>query len=152
MREVARRARTTTPTLYERFKDRDALLWGLTFRVQAEILARVNKAKTAEEISKILFDFFVEFPGRLDLLTEYWPKFVISSHPKPVFEKVTRLLMEQRGCTSRGAQETAFSLMALLLGAAMLIRAAGEDSPITQQIRHSSLRAARVLCAQVLAK
>ena len=42
MREVAKAAGTTTPTLYERFKDRDALLIGVLDRVAYDMLARMQ--------------------------------------------------------------------------------------------------------------
>ena len=143
MREVAKRARTTTPTLYERFQDREALLWGVVARVQDDLLQCVRDAESLERMAEILLGYFAKFPGRLDLMNQYWPRIMGSDHPKPVLEFARKKFSSAMG------DERAFSLMALLIGTAMMMHVAGQESPVSNALRNSSLKAARVLCREM---
>ena len=146
MREVARRAKTTTPTLYERFQDREALLWAVVTLVQAHVYGCVAEAASVEQMAAIIIDYLAGFPGRLDLVNQYWPKLMSSGHPKPVLELTKRKLMEDEKCTAAAAEKTAIALTALLLGTAVLMRTAGENTPESKALNASSLRAVRSIC------
>ena len=146
MREVAKRANTTTPTLYERFEDREALLWAVVAHVQSDVYGRVANADSLKQISEIIICYLGEFPGRLDLMNRYWPKIVISQWPKPVFELAKKKLIAEKKCSADTAEEVAYSLAALLFGTTILMRTAGQDSPISRKVQESSLKAVQVLC------
>lgn len=146
MREVARLARTTTPTLYGRFHDREALLWALVARVQADMYRCVADAPSLEQISEILIRYFADFPGRMDLMNHYWPKLMHSDRPKPVLELARKKMREEKKDAVTIGDERAFALMALVLGTAMLMKTAGKNSPASKIVKQSSLKAVQVIC------
>jgi len=148
MRDVAKRAGTTTPTLYERFRDRESLLWGLIERIQADIYPLVADAKTLPEMADILIRYMRVHPGRLDIMHQHWPKMMFSQHPKPVFELAIRKLIEEKNHSPKAATEKAYSLTALLFGTTLLIRNAGPQSDVALAVWKSSLKAVQMLCEE----
>jgi AcrR family transcriptional regulator len=145
MRDVARRAGTTTPTLYERFDSRESLLWALLAVVQQDIYGRVCSSATIEDVADSLLAYFHDFPGRFDLMNQYWPKMMCTERPRPTFDFVTLKLMEQTGCTAPVATETTYSLTALVIGTVVLRRTAGEDTPVAKALLSNSIKAVRAI-------
>jgi len=142
MRDVARGANTSTTTLYERFADRQALLWGLVAKVQADIHQRVLPARSVEELIAAVEQYLEEYPNRLDLCNRYWSEIMTSGRPRPVFELAKGLLISTRGFDPESAEQVALSLAALLIGTAVLRRKAG-DGNLADALLSSSLRAAK---------
>lgn len=146
MREVARRAGTTTPTLYERFRDREDLLWSVVSRVQQDVYNCVVGTSSIEEMAEIIVHYLGNAPGRLDLMNQYWPKIMSTGRSKPVFELAKQRLMEARNRSEECAEQIAYSLAALLFGTTSLMRTAGDDYLVSKMVKESSLNAVRVLC------
>jgi AcrR family transcriptional regulator len=73
---VAKAAGTTTPTLYERFKDRDALLVGVLDRVADEMLVRLQPIPSVEGMAEEFLRFCPQFERSLKrdgiILVKYW--------------------------------------------------------------------------------
>jgi AcrR family transcriptional regulator len=146
MREVARRAGTTTPTLYERFGDREALLWAMVTMVQGDVYRCVADAHSVEKMAEIVGEYLSDFTGRLDLVNQYWPRLMSTDRPKPVLELAKRKLIEERKCSAKIAEETAFSLTALVVGTAMLLRTAGPNTLVAKELGESTRKAIRAIC------
>ncbi|HUN89988.1 MAG TPA: helix-turn-helix domain-containing protein [Terriglobales bacterium] len=141
MRDVARAAGTTTPTLYARFRDREALLWALVTRVNDEVFRRVEKAKSAEQIGETLVRYLVTFPTHAELISRSWPLVMNSARPKPVMDFAKKLMMQQHQFTSVQAERTAIAMFAQVFGMAILIRNAGEKNPVSKTLFQTSRKA-----------
>ena len=57
MRAVARFAHTTTPTIYQRFKDKSALMSAMRARAQQRLLDAINPACSIAAALQIALDF-----------------------------------------------------------------------------------------------
>ena len=145
MREVAKGAKTTTPTVYERFADREALVWRVVNVVTLDIYQRVEHAKSIKDLIEGIDSYLDEHPNRVELVNRYWPVIMSTSRPKPVFELACKLLMETRGCDRRTAAEMAMSLAALLVGTIMLRRSAG-NSKVAKDLTASRVKAVNAIC------
>lgn len=145
MREVAKGAETTTPTVYERFADREALVWGVVTVVTREIYEDVEHAKSIEDLIEGIDSYLDQHPNRVELVNRYWPVIMSTSRPKPVFELACKLLRETRGFDSRTAAEIAMSLAALLIGTVMLRRSAG-NAKVARDLTASRLKAVDAIC------
>lgn len=141
MRDVAKAAGTTTPTLYARYRDREALLWALVTRVNDEVFRRVENAKSAEQIGEILVHYLVTFPTHAELISRSWPQVMNSDRPKPVMNLAKKLMMREHKFTSAEAERTAIAMFAQVFGMAILIRNAGPDNPVSKTLLHTSRKA-----------
>jgi len=147
MREVARRARTSTPTLYERFYERETLLWALVDLLQADMYREVQGSSSLPEMSAILLDYASRYPGRLDLMSQYWPRLLGTDRPKPTLELAKKHFVESLRYEPADADEAAQALAALLIGTATLMRNAAPAA--ADGLRQAALRAVREMCRRV---
>ena len=141
MRDVAKAAGTTTPTLYDRYRDREALLWALVTRVNDEVYRRVEKAKSVEQVGEILVRYLVTFPTHAELISRSWPLVMNSDRPKPVMDLAKKLMMREHKCTAAEAERTAIAMFAQVFGMAILIRNAGEENPVSKTLFQTSRKA-----------
>ncbi|MGB7027680.1 MAG: helix-turn-helix domain-containing protein, partial [Candidatus Acidiferrum sp.] len=72
MRAVAKAARTTTPTLYERFSDKHDLINFLRTRARQRMFAALQPAKTTMEACRLGLEFTVANGNEYLLLTSDW--------------------------------------------------------------------------------
>jgi AcrR family transcriptional regulator len=146
MREVAKAAGTTTPTLYERFKDRDALLIGVLDRVAYDMLARMQPKNSVEGMCEVFLEYCVDYPNRLDVLHKVWPHTIPTDRKRPTYDLAVKRLREQHGHSGKKADEIASVLMALLLGTAVLMLGAGSKTKFAGKSRRIGLKAVRTIC------
>jgi len=67
MRAVARAARTNTPAVYRRFKDKKDIQRALLLRIRQDVIAEMEKAKTAAEACERYLDFALNHPYEYEL-------------------------------------------------------------------------------------
>jgi AcrR family transcriptional regulator len=148
MRGVAKAAGTTTPTLYERYRDRDDILRALRLQTRAELFASLCRTRSLTQACQrylefahghrhayqVLFDGFAQPPS----LHEPWPSF-----------NLMRLRLAQRlGGDPRKQTRLMLSLWSLLHGTAMLLVRGGVAGPLRTQMTHSCLDAVEAIVAQ----
>src|SRR5271165_5014323 len=97
MRSVAKQAGTTTPTVYQRFQDREALLAALVLRGEQELLAALLSQRKAEKMVAEFLRFSCEHPNRFDLNAETFGGRLARGDPMPLFELLKSRLQEQTG-------------------------------------------------------
>jgi AcrR family transcriptional regulator len=146
MRQVARAARTTTPTIYERFEDHEAILFALFSRVRAELLPLLRQSKSASEMGEVFLDYGCRHPHRLELIHTVWPKVLSTADPKPALELFRQRLRSEFGHSRRKAEEISLLLIALLIGTAVLMLGAEVESTTAKELRRAGMRAFRILC------
>ena len=65
MRAVAKAAGTTTPTVYERYQDRDDILRALRLKTRSELFSALTRTRTLREAIQRQLDFALEHTSRL---------------------------------------------------------------------------------------
>ena len=146
MREVAKAAGTTTPTLYERFKDRDALLIGVLDRIAYDMLDRMQSTKSVEGLCEVFLEYCVDYPNRLDLLHKVWPNTIPTERKRPTYDLAVSLLQSEQGHSVKKANEIASAIIAVLMGTAILMIGGGANGAFAEQSRRLGLRAVRAIC------
>src|ERR1700675_4022727 len=125
MRAVARAARTTTPTLYERFSHKSDLL---------TLLPRPAR-----------FIFFTAPPYDYRLISEDWAIAFARKEHMPSFEFIKAKLARQLGGAPDRHAHLALSLVALLHGTATLLHPSGVHKKISRDFRHACISACQSL-------
>ena len=121
MRAVAKAAGTTTPTVYERYHDRDDLLRALRLKTRSELFASLSETRTLREAIEKYVEFALERPhayevlfdgvGRPPSLHERWPSFNLMR------ERLAKMLAG----TAREHNRLMMAIWELMHGTAMLI-------------------------------
>jgi len=95
LRAVAREAGTTTPTLYKRFRNKEALRLALAHRFREELTADVLSSSSIEQTHRRYLAYVEAHPREYDLLRLSWGHFF--STPRPVRGWLTRQLAARFG-------------------------------------------------------
>jgi AcrR family transcriptional regulator len=130
MRAVARAAKTNTPAVYRRFRDREDLVKGLLLRIVGRLRGRFNQAETLEEIAEAYVEYALSAPHEYELFFSHGrllspPKGRGSARPiresRPNFAFVEQLLAKRLGGTPEDHTQLALTLWALAHGTAMML-------------------------------
>src|SRR5216683_93082 len=131
MRAVALASGTTTPTLYERFSNKNDLLSLLRRRV---------------------LDFFAAHPNDFRLISEDWAIAFSRKEHMPSFEFLKRSLATQLGGKPDQHIPVALALVALLHGTATLLHSVDIHKKISRDFRRACISACAALIQAASAK
>ena len=145
MRSVASAAGTTTPTLYQRFDDRDALLAVMVDMIQDETMAKLRPARSVEGMVKVFIMFFRRHPRRFDLMVDTFGARLATAEPTPVFEMLQELLTKEIGIRGRQREDLALAIASLAIGTVRGMTAVGSDTRRGEDLRRVALSALRML-------
>jgi AcrR family transcriptional regulator len=132
MREVAKAAGTTTPTLYERFRDRDALLDAITDVHRDRLLAMLSPDDSLEKAGARFLAYCRKCPNAVDLLLKRIAANLKSKKPGPMYEQVRSNLVKLHGLGSREAEELTLASSSMVFGTALLCSTLGAGSAATE--------------------
>jgi len=147
MRAVAQAAKTNTPAVYRRFRDRDDILRALVQRTRQEFGALAEQAASPEEAGEVYLDFALSHPHEYELFYQHEYELFYSrssSHKgnkpgRPGVEIIKRKLAERFGGSPDDYTRLTVALWMLAHGAAMLL--------IAKTIRPRDLKTARAVFA-----
>lgn len=125
MRAVAKAAKTTTPTLYERFKDKRDLLTFLRERARQRMFERIKDAESAKEACEIGLEFMLANGNEFRLLVSDWAIRRGRQEYLPSFDFLKQRLAADLGGTPQDHEEVALALVALINGAAFMVGTEG---------------------------
>lgn len=145
MRAVARAAGTTTPTLYERFRDKDDLMALLRRRARLNLFSAIKPSRSPVDACRNALDFFAAHPNEFRLITEDWAIEFARREPMPSFELMKQRLANYLGGTPARHTHLALALVALLHGTATLLHAEDVHERISRDFRHSCISACETL-------
>lgn len=145
MRSVAAAAETTTPTLYERFADRDALVRAIVSLTQDEIIAAVQSCRTVEGFVLASIEFFCRYPRRFDLAVDTFGARFGKSEPQPVVALLRVVLAGQTGVRGRKLEDLVLAVVSLTLGTIRGMIATGSDTRRATELRRASISAMKLL-------
>jgi AcrR family transcriptional regulator len=154
MRTVARAARTNTPAVYRRFKDRQDLVRGLLLRIVSRTRREFEAVTTIEEISEAYLDSALREPHEYELFYSYArylspPK--VSGQPKPIretrpnFAFVEGQLAHRLGGRPEDHTYLALALWAALHGTSMLLLSKAVPEGHEDELRQACRFAVRAL-------
>lgn len=135
MRAVAKKAGTTTPTVYHRFKDKRDLAELVRERAVEKLVKAIAPADSPEQTCERLLDFAVANRNLYRLFTADWAVRLGRNAPKPSFEMIKKRLAERLGGVPEDHWELAMALGALVHGTATMLLADGVDESIARSLR-----------------
>ena len=145
MRAVARAAGTTTPTLYQRFRNKRDLKHFLEERARQKMFEALQPARTAAEVCENALDFISSHMNEYRLLTTDWGIRYAEKVPMRSLEYLRQVLAKELGGKPGEHEELSFQLFALVHGTALLRPM--ENETTAQALRESCLKACSVLMA-----
>ena len=145
MRAVARTAGTTTPTLYQRFRDKRDILELLRKRAQEIMFSYMRRAHSCEEFCLRYFEFALKHSNEYQLIHADWVVRLAKEEPRPSFELLKRSLADRLGGAPEQHAGLALALAALLHGTATLLLTKGVPERISRELRHACVAAFETL-------
>jgi len=145
MRAVARASGTTTPTLYERFSNKEDLLSLLRRRARLNLFSAIKLSRTPAQACRRVLDFFVAHPNDYRLISEDWAIAFARKEDMPSFEFLKRSLALQLGSKPDRHTPVALALVALLHGTATLLHSANSHQKISRDFRSACVSACESL-------
>lgn len=145
MRAVARAAETTTPTVYERFRDKDDILQSLRARAQRNLYDSIKPSRSLAELCPRYFDFALKHPNEYDLLHTDWAHRFARSESLLSFDLLKTRLAERLGGTPGEHVRLALALAALVHGASMILLTKGIEDVVAREIREATTEAFEAL-------
>jgi AcrR family transcriptional regulator len=130
MRAVARAARTNTPAVYRRFKDREDLVRGLLRRIAAQIREHFETSETIEEMAEAYVDYALRLPHEYELFYTHASTLSVPRgsgrlrpirESRPNFAFVEGLLARRLGGSPEDHTQLALAIWATLHGTTMLL-------------------------------
>lgn len=130
MRAVARAAKTNTPAVYRRFKDREDLIRALLLRIAGRIREHFERGETMEEMAEAYVDFALKLPNEYQLFYAHSrllsvPRRRGETRPiretRPNFAFTEQVAARQLGGLPEDHTRLALQLWAMLHGTVMLL-------------------------------
>jgi AcrR family transcriptional regulator len=137
MRAVAKAAATTTPTVYERYRDRDDILTALRLQTRRDLFAALSRTGTLREAVQRYLDFALGHSHAYEVLFDGVGKSPSLHEPWPSFNLMRERLAKRLGGTPREHTRLMLALWSLMHGAAMLIIRGRFEGPLRAQAVHT---------------
>ena len=141
MRAVAKAAGTTTPTVYERYRDRGDILRALRIKTRNELFAVMSRTRTVREAFEGQLLFALENRHAYEVLFDGVGKPPSLHEPWPTFNLLRDRMAKRLGGTAREHTRLMLAMWSLLHGAAMLIIRGEFEGALRTQTVHACLDA-----------
>lgn len=148
MRGVAQAAGTTTPTLYERYRDRNDILRAVRLRTRADLFATLCQTRSLSQAFERYLEFALEHPHAYEVLFDGFAQPPSLHESWPSFNLLRMRLAERLGGTPREHTRLMLSLWSLMHGTAMLLIRGQVSDPLLTQMFHACLDAVEAIVAQ----
>lgn len=145
MRAVAKAAKTTTPTLYERFRDKHDLIEFLRERARQRIFEAVQPATTALEMCRLGLAFTLIHGNEYLLFSADWGERLGRNVPMPSYELLKEKLAQDIGGSPEEHAQLALTLVFQLHGTAMVLQAEGVKPQVSRRLQELCLNACQAL-------
>lgn len=154
MRAVAKAARTNTPAVYRRFKDREDLIRGLLLRIAARIRTYFEQGETLEGMAEAYIEFALKMPNEYQLFYSHvglltpkkgrrTPRPIRESRPNFAF--VEQTAAKEMGGSPEDYTCLALELWSLLHGTTMLLLSKSIPEGHEAELRNACRAAVRAL-------
>lgn len=133
MRAVAKAAGTTTPTVYERYRDRDAILRALRLQTRRDLYAALSRTKTLREAIQGHLDFALKHRHAYEMLFDGVARPPSLHEPWPSFNLFRERVAKKVGGSPREQTRLMLAIWSLMHGTAMLIIRGGFEGALRTQ-------------------
>jgi AcrR family transcriptional regulator len=147
MRAVAKAARTTTPTVYERFRDREDILRALRLKTRQELFHELSRTRTLAQACQAYLEFALKHREAYGVLFDRIAQPPSLHEPWPSFNLFRQRLARRLGGTPRTHTRLMLSLWALMHGTAMLVNRGGAEGALRRQMFHACIDACEAIIA-----
>lgn len=137
MRAVAKAAGTTTPTVYERYQDRDDILRALRLETRRELFATLSRTRTLQEAIQGHLQFALEHSHAYEVLFDGVGKPPSLHEPWPSFNLIRERVAQQIGGRPREHNRLILAIWCLMHGTAMLIIRGKFEGALRAQAIHA---------------
>lgn len=141
MRAVAKAAGTTTPTVYERYRDRDDILRALRLRTRQELFATLSRTRTLREAVERQIDFALEHSHAYEVLFDNVARPPSLHEPWPSFNLMRERVAKRVGGTAHQNTRLMLAVWSIMHGAAMLIIRGRFEGELRAQTVHACIDA-----------
>src|ERR1700687_6504137 len=121
MRAVAKAAGTTTPTVYERYRDRDDILRALRLETRRELFAAVSQTRTLRQAVERHLQFALEHSHGYEVLFDGVGKPQSLHEPSPTFNLMRDRIATRLGGKPREHTRLMLAGLALMHGTAIAV-------------------------------
>lgn len=139
MRAVAKAAGTTTPTVYERYRDREAIKRALRLKTRRELFTALSRTCSLREAIERQLQFALENTFSYEVLFDGVGRPPSLHEPWPSFNLMRERLAEEIGGTPRDHNRKILAIWSLMHGTAMLIIRGGFEGMLRTQAIHACL-------------
>jgi AcrR family transcriptional regulator len=133
MRAVAKAAGTTTPTVYERYRDRDDILRTLRLQTRSELYAALRRTRTLRQAIREHLEFALHHRHAYEMLFDGVARPPSLHEPWPSFNLIRERVAKKVGCHPRQQTRLMLAIWSLMHGAAMLILRGGFEGALRTQ-------------------
>jgi len=137
MRAVAKAAGTTTPTVYERYHDREDILRALRLKTRSELFSALSRTRTLREAVLRQLEFALDNSHAYEVLFDGVGRPPSLYEPWPSFNLMRERLAQQIGGTPREHNRLILAIWSLMHGTAMLIIRGGFEGALRTQAMHA---------------
>lgn len=150
MRAIAKSAGTTTPTVYERYRDRDDILRALRLQTRHDLFTALSRTRTLRQAVQRQLEFALEHSHAYELLFDGVAKSPSLHEPWPSFNLIRERVAQQVGGSPRHHTRLMLAVWSLMHGAAMLIIRGQFEGTLRIQTMQACIDAveAMISCAQ----
>jgi len=141
MRAVAKAAGTTTPTVYERYRDRDDILRALRLETRRQLFAALSATRTLREAVHAQLEFALAHSHAYEVLFDGVARPPSLHEPWPSFNLMRNRLAQRLGGNPRQHTRLMLAVWSLMHGAAMLIIRGGFEQTLRTQTVHACMDA-----------
>jgi len=127
LRAVAREAGTTTPTVYKRFQNKQALRKALADRVRSQLNEQLFASKSLEEVCRRYLAFVQQHPHEYQLLLHAWSDVFHPELPRPGRAWLMQQFANRFGNDPEDYALAAYALILLSHGAATVLSIPGDE-------------------------
>ncbi len=127
LRAVAKEAGTTTPTVYKRFRNKEALQIALAKRFQSQLNEALFATPTIDDLSRTYLKFAEEHPHEYQLLYSTWTDVFHPEMPRPGRALLMSQLAGRFGGKPAEYDRAFYALFLLTHGAATLLTVPGDE-------------------------
>jgi AcrR family transcriptional regulator len=137
MRAVAKAAGTTTPTVYERYRDRDDILRALRLKTRQDLFAVLSRTRSLREAVERQLEFALEHQHAYEVLFDGVGRPPSLHEPWPSFNLMRNRVAREIGGTPIQHNRLILAIWSLMHGTAMLIIRGGFEGPLRSQAIHA---------------
>lgn len=147
MRAVAKTAGTTTPTVYERYRDRDDILRALRQQTRQELFDVLRPCHSLAQCCECYLEFALERSHAYEVLFDGVAQPPSLHEPWPSFNLFRERLAQRLGGTPRDHTRLMLALWSLMHGTAMLIIRGRAAGALRTQMIHACIEAFETIVA-----